>query len=84
MLTGPELPRKLAGHKMVEIHGDVFTFGGFSDDADLNSAIYKFTCSSGICSWSTVNQELKAARTNAVAIPVPDNFCKGKKRMLDH
>ena len=51
---------------MVEIHGDVFTFGGFSDDADLNSAIYKFTCSSGICSWSTINQELKFARTNAV------------------
>ena len=77
MLTlGPELPKKLAGHSMVEIHGDVFTFGGFSNDgASYNSAIYRFTCSSGICNWSTINQELKVARTNFVAIPVPDHFC---------
>ena len=76
LALGPKLPKTLAGHSMVEIHGDVFTFGGFYNGVDgYNSAIYRFTCSSGICSWSTINQELKVARSNIVAIPVPDNFC---------
>jgi hypothetical protein len=76
LTSGPELPKTLAGHSMVEIHGDVFTFGGFYNGVDgYNSAIYRFTCSSGICSWSTINQELKVARSNIVAIPVPDIFC---------
>ena len=74
LALGPKLPKTLAGHSMVEIHGDVFTFGGWNNDG-YNSAIYQFTCSSGICSWSTINQELKVARSRPVAIPVPDHFC---------
>ena len=76
LTLGPKLPRTIAGHKMMEIQGDVFTFGGWYNDVDgYNSVIYKFTCSSGICSWSTLNQELKVARRYTVAIHVPDNFC---------
>ena len=58
---------------MLEIHGDAYIFGG--DDGGYDSAIYKLTCSSGICSWSTLNQELKVGRYYTVAIPVPDTFC---------
>jgi hypothetical protein len=58
---------------MLEIHGDAFLFGGSSYNS--GSVIYKITCSSGICSWSTLNQELKVARDDTVAIPVPDTFC---------
>ena len=58
---------------MLEIHGDAFIFGGIG--GGYNSAIYQLTCASGICSWSTLNQELKVARDNTVAIPVPDTFC---------
>ena len=68
---------------MLEIHGDAYIFGGY-DGSNYNSAIYQLTCSSGICSWSTLNQELKVARYHAVTIPVPDNFCEGKEGMLDH
>ena len=83
MLTlGPPLPKALYEHSIVEIQGDAFLFGGDGDN--YNSAIYQLTCSSGICSWSTLNQELKVARYRTVAIPVPDNFCKGKEGMLDH
>ena len=57
---------------MVEIQGDAFLFGG---GYPYNSAIYQLTCASGICSWSTLNQELKVARSLTVAIPVPDTFC---------
>ena len=64
---------------MLEIHGDAYIFGGsggdYNDGSYHNSAIYKLTCSSGICSWSTLNQELKVARGETVAIRVPDNFC---------
>jgi hypothetical protein len=57
---------------MLEIHGDAYIFGGHSH---YNSAIYQLTCSSGICTWSTLNQELKVGRRDTVAIPVPDTFC---------
>ena len=64
------------GISIVEIQGDAFLFGGRDSGwNNYNSAIYQLTCSSGICSWSTLNQELKVARYYTVAIPVPDTFC---------
>ena len=72
---GPPLPKALQGVSMLEIHGDAFIYGGFGGDYNSHSVIYQLTCSSGICSVSTINQELKVARYNAVAIPVPDSFC---------
>ena len=77
LTLGPPLPKALYGHSIVEIQGDAFLFGGryYSGGWIYNSAIYQLTCSSGICSWSTLNQELKVARRYTVAIHVPDNFC---------
>ena len=83
MLTlGPPLPKGLSGHSIVKIQGDAFLFGGRDSGNNDNSAIYQLTCSSGTCSWSTLNQELKVARYFTVAIPVPDYFCEGKEGML--
>ena len=81
LTLGPPLPKALYGISIVEIQGDAFSFGGkyYSSGYKYNSAIYQLTCSSGICSWSTLNQELKVGRYHAVAIPVPDNFCEGKE-----
>jgi hypothetical protein len=73
LTLGPPLPKALRDPSMLEIHGDAFIFGGFG--GGYNSAIYQLTCSSGICSVSTINQELKIARYLTVAIPVPDTFC---------
>ena len=56
---------------MVEIQGDAFLFNGFP----INKAIYQLSCSSGLCSWSTLNQALKVARYNTAVIPIPDTFC---------
>ena len=76
LTLGPPLPKALYGFSMLEIHGDAFIFGGkIYQSYPYNSAIYKLTCSSGICSWSTLNQKLKVGRRYTVAIPVPDNFC---------
>ena len=74
LTLGPPLPKALYGISIVEIQGDALSLGGY--DGGYNAAIYRLTCSSGTCSWSTLNQELKVARSRTVAIPVPDNFCK--------
>ena len=77
---GPPLPKTLSGHTMLEMHGDVFVFGGWDVDCwDIKdcwqSAIHKLSCSSGICSWSTINAQLNFARECTVVIPVPKSFC---------
>ena len=67
------MPKALSGHSLLEIQGDVFLFGGYG--SGYNSAIYQLSCSSGICSWATLNQALKVGRYITVANPVPDSFC---------
>ena len=73
LILGPEMPITLFGHSLLEVQGDVFLFGGKSGSS--NSAIYQLSCSSGICSWSTINQTLKFARYYTVVIPVSDTLC---------
>ena len=73
LTLGPPLPKVLSSFSLVEIQGDAFIFGGYF--GQFNSAIYQLTCSSGICSWSTINQELKNARFGTAAILVPDTLC---------
>jgi len=71
---GPALPKALRGPSMLQINGDVFLFGG-TNDANVYSAIYQLSCSSGTCSWATLNQGLKVERSFSVGIPVPDSLC---------
>ena len=68
------MPKTLWGHSMLEIQGDLFVFGGVSSDVE-QTEIHKMSCSSEVCSWATINQELKVARNNLVAITVPHYFC---------
>ena len=80
---GPPLPIGLSAFSMLSIQGDAFVFGGTTGGAQSylgteQSSIYQFRCSSRICSWTTLNQELKVARYLTSVIPVPDSFCKGK------
>jgi hypothetical protein len=75
LTLGPALPKALKGLSMLEIQGDVFLFGGRDSGNVDSSAIYQIGCSSGICSWATLNQGLKVARQYTVAILVPDSFC---------
>ena len=75
LTLGPALPKALEGPSMLEIQGDVFLFGGDDRSYVYNSVIYQLSCSSGICSWATLNQALTVRRYFTVAIPVPDYFC---------
>ena len=67
------MPKELSGHSMLEIQGDLFVFGGFDDS--YQTEIHKMSCSSEVCSWTTINQELNVARCCLVAMSVPDYFC---------
>ena len=68
------MPSKIRGHAGVEIGGDLYTFGGYSGIYS-QSSIQRLSCSSQVCIWTTINQQLKVARGNAVAIPVMDALC---------
>ena len=67
------MPNALWLHSMLEIQGDLFVFGGYSSWSQTE--IHKMSCSSAVCSWTTINQELKVARHYLVAMSVPDYFC---------
>ena len=67
------MPKALDSHSMLEIQGDLFVFGGYSSGSQ--SEIHKMSCSSEVCSWTTINQELKVAKYYLVAMSVPDYFC---------
>ena len=69
------MPKALIGHSMLEIQGDLFVFGGSDENWNMQSAVHKMSCSSEVCSWTTINQELKVARESLVAMSVPDYFC---------
>ena len=74
LTLGPPLPKAIYGFSMLEMNGDVYAFGGASGQG-YQSAIYQLSCSSGLCSWTTLNQQLKVGRTSPVVIPVQDDFC---------
>ena len=69
------MPKALYGHSMLEIQGDLFVFGGSDENWNMQSAVHKMSCSSEVCSWTTINQELKVARDLLVAMSVPNYFC---------
>ena len=71
------MQKALYGHSMLEIQGDLFVFGGYIGGyvGGSQTEIHKISCSSAVCSWTTINQELNVARGYLVAMSVPDYFC---------
>ena len=69
------MPKAIYGFSMLEMDGDVYAFGGYASGEGYQSAIYQLSCSSGLCSWTTLNQPTKVGRDHQVAIPVQDHFC---------
>ena len=68
------MPKKLAGLSAVVLNGDLYAIGGY-DGNDYQTAIYRLSCSSGNCVWTTMDQELKVARHLHVAMAVPNDLC---------
>ena len=76
-VSGPQMPKRIEALSAAEIAGDLYTIGGYSpDDAGKKQTkIQKLTCSSRVCTWTTMTQQLKVARNSLIAIPVIDSLC---------
>ena len=72
--AGNPLPKKIYGHAIVSIGGDIIVIGGQDDDDDFQSTLYKLSCQNEDCQWTTLPQSLKFPRSAMVAIPIPDDF----------
>ena len=56
-----------------------FILGGYDGFLDDQKTIYKFFCKSGTCKFVTMKQEMKAARSGFVAIPILDSIVSCQK-----
>ena len=76
------MPKKLTGLSAAVLGGDLYTIGGFDGNYGnygnggvYQTAIHRLSCSSRVCTWTTMNQHLKVARGALIAIPVMDSVC---------
>ena len=75
LTLGPPLPKAIDAFAMLEMLGDTYVIGGIEGFSSESSIIYQLSCSSGLCSWTALNQQLRRARGYLVAMPFQDNFC---------
>jgi len=66
---GQKLPKKLDGLQIVQSGNDVIAIGGSYN----SGSIYKFSCRSRNCSWTTLPQTLQYPRGYFVAMPINCN-----------
>ena len=83
LTLGPRLPKTLDNFSMLEMDGDIYVIGGYASGS-MQSSIYQMSCSSGLCSWSILNQQLKVARNYLEIIPVQDHFCTTSKKFYNN
>ena len=71
---GPQMPKIIFGHSMVEAGGSLYAIGGDSPGESIRrqKSIYQLSCYSKNCTWNTLNAVLKGARSFTVAIPLMD------------
>ena len=71
-LSGPNLPKAIADHSMVEYGDSLLLIGGYSYNF-LNS-IFSLTCEARICVWTELSQQLYVGRVNMVTAIIPDSM----------
>ena len=74
-ISGPVLPKKMRGLRMVQIGNEVIVSGGYQyPGTRLQKALWKLSCISQGCAWQSMTPQLSVARNSHVAVVVPDNF----------
>jgi hypothetical protein len=69
------MPKILSGLSAVVLGGDLYAIGGIDENGDSQTAIYRLSCSSGKCAWTTMDQVLKVGRYSSIALTVPYDLC---------
>ena len=74
-LSGPNLPRAIYEHSMVEYNDSLLLIGGYDAESDesLNN-ILSLTCESRICFWTELSQKLSIGRYGTVSVIIPDSM----------
>jgi len=75
--SGPVLPLKLKGFKMVQYGNEVIISGGAfvsSTGWNRSTAMYRLGCIAEGCTWQIMTTKLMYARDSHVSVVVPDNF----------
>ena len=72
LYVGPNLPKPLGQHAMVTGDTELVVIGGTKPP--VQTSMYHFSCQNRNCKWQKMDQELEAARTNVVAMIVPDGL----------
>ena len=67
------MPNKLAYHEIVPFDKDVVIIGGW-DGSSYQSSLHRLTCHNQDCEWKTMSQQLKVARSDFVAMLIPDEL----------
>ena len=73
-VLGPDLPKPLFGHGMVNYGTDLVVMGGFSNGSGYSSSFYQLSVENGIFKWEKMKPELKIPRWGFVAMIIPDHL----------
>ena len=74
-LLGPNLPRPISAHSMVEYDDSLLLIGGSDHDSgEILTSILSLTCEDRICFWTELNQTLSLERYAMVAAIIPDSM----------
>ena len=68
------MPEARVDLSAVNIGKSLVILGGRNHRKTDGKAIYKITCSMGICKWTTLPQRLSISRSGMVAIAIPDSL----------
>ena len=59
---------------MVTYGTDLVVMGGYGSGSGDQSSFYQFSCENGIFKWEKMKPELKIARSDFVAMTIPDHL----------
>ena len=59
---------------MVQIEGDLVVIGGITAGPKLSSDLFRLTCANRKCKWYPLQHQLKIARSDMVAITIPNDY----------
>ena len=76
------MPKRLCCFSMVEAGGDLYIVGGEDKYGNAQKLIHKLSCSFRECKWTTLDKQLKDARTLHVTIPLMESYCTPQNKNL--
>ena len=77
-LSGPNLPRAIDAHSMLEYGNSLLLIGGVinssSNDPEISNLMLSLTCEARICFWTELSQKLSVGRLGMVTAIIPDSM----------